>query len=103
MRDLAVLLLLTPAQLSAAYRRSDNAQIAHTMTFSGRTVLVLHNLGRDPAKIRVRPGAMQDWEGLSRIFGEADFRLTEDALMVDLQGFGSSWLRVRRSNDPIRS
>ncbi|HEU4541530.1 MAG TPA: PIG-L family deacetylase [Jiangellaceae bacterium] len=42
MRDLAVLLLLTPAQLSAAYRRSDNAQIAHTMTFSGRTVLVLH-------------------------------------------------------------
>jgi len=78
------------------------AVLALRYDWEGRTVLVVHNLAAEPAALQLEPGDTSGWEGLSRIFGEAEYRLDAGRVTVDLQGFGSCWLRVRCANDTIR-
>jgi trehalose synthase len=67
-----------------------------------RIVLVFHNLAAEPCTVRTGPGDTTDWQGLVQLHGQSGFRLDGGEVEVELDGYGSCWLRVRLKDEPIR-
>ena len=68
-----------------------------------RTVLTVHNLSAEPCRAELAPGGGAEWEKLVHLFGRGDCELRKDgSLRVELEPYGSRWLRVRRASDRLR-
>jgi glycosidase len=68
-----------------------------------RVMLTLHNLSSKPCRASLAPGRGDDWKGLDHQFGRGTHELDRSGMLtVDLDGYGSCWLRVRRQGDPMR-
>ncbi len=68
-----------------------------------RIMLTLSNLSSKPCRAVLSPGRGDDWQALDTQFGSHAHELRRDgSLAVDLDAYGSCWLRVRRTGDTIR-
>ncbi len=68
-----------------------------------RILFALHNLSAKPCTATLTPGRGPDWQSLAHQFGRGDYELRRDgSLVVELEGYGSRWLRVRRAGDSMR-
>ncbi|WP_245686636.1 alpha-amylase family protein [Paracoccus tibetensis] len=74
----------------------DAAIFALRYDWGGRTVLVLHNLGKRACRSECRPDGAEAWASLTNIFGQGGFDLAADgSLRIELPARGVLWLRVR--------
>ena len=63
-----------------------------------RILITIHNLASKGCRPEFSLGDTKDWEGLIHQFGRGDYQLLGDGtLSVELDGYGSRWLRVRRA------
>ncbi|WP_248832585.1 hypothetical protein [Frankia sp. Mgl5] len=74
---------------------------AHRTDLNGQTVVAVHNLGREPAGIRLALAGVERGDRLVRLAGadEAGGDLVAGdggAVELDLDGYGFRWLRVHR-------
>jgi maltose alpha-D-glucosyltransferase/alpha-amylase len=77
------------------------AVVALRYDWDGRTVLVFHNLGPKPCRTSCRLDHAAGWEGLIDLLGHGAFALAKDGtLTVELEGYGSRWLRARQPGVP---
>jgi trehalose synthase len=68
-----------------------------------RIVITVHNLSSEPCRTELAPGGAADWEGLVHQFGRGECELRRDgSLAVELEPYGSQWLRVRRASDRLQ-
>jgi trehalose synthase len=68
-----------------------------------RIVLTVHNLSSQPCRAVLAPGGSGDWEKLVHLFGRGTFELRRDgSVRVDLEPYGSRWLRVRRADELLQ-
>jgi trehalose synthase len=64
--------------------------------WGGRSVLVLHNLGKRACRSDCRPEGAKDWGSLTNIFGKGSFEMGADGTFhVELPPRGVLWLRIR--------
>ena len=80
----------------------DPAVLAIRYDWDERIVLVIHNLARAERPATIHLGNTDDWQGLSHLQGRSDFSFASGELKVDLNSYGSCWLRVRRAGDVMR-
>jgi maltose alpha-D-glucosyltransferase/alpha-amylase len=67
-----------------------------------RVLLTLHNLSSKRCRALLRPEGAASWQGVVSQFGHGGYELRRDgSLMVELDGYGSRWLRVRWADDPL--
>jgi maltose alpha-D-glucosyltransferase/alpha-amylase len=67
-----------------------------------RALLTLHNLASNCCRLTLAPEGGANWQGLVPQFGRGDYELRRDGtLAVELDGYGSRWLRVRRADDTL--
>jgi len=67
-----------------------------------RTLLTLHNLSSKRCRTVLRPEGAANWQGVVPQFGLGGYELGRDGtLAVELDGYGSRWLRVRRAGDTL--
>jgi maltose alpha-D-glucosyltransferase/alpha-amylase len=70
--------------------------------WDGRTVLVFHNLAAKPCRPSCRLEHATGWDGLIDLLGRGAFSLAKDGtLTVELEGYGSRWLRARHAGVPL--
>jgi maltose alpha-D-glucosyltransferase/alpha-amylase len=68
-----------------------------------RILLTFHNLSSKPCVATLTSARDPDWQSLVHQFGRGDHELRRDgSLTVELEGYGSRWLRVRRQSDSMR-
>jgi hypothetical protein len=68
-----------------------------------RIVITAYNLSSQPCRTELAPGSAADWEGLVHEFGRGDYELRPDgSLAIELEPYGSQWLRVRRAGDRLQ-
>lgn len=80
----------------------DAAIFALRYDWNGRSVLVLHNLGKRPCKSRCQPDGAAAWGALTAILGQGGFELARDGTFsIDLPAHGVLWLRARPQADGI--
>jgi maltose alpha-D-glucosyltransferase/alpha-amylase len=68
-----------------------------------RVVITAHNLSSEPCRTELASRGAADWAGLVHQFGSGDCALRRDgSLRVELEPYGSQWLRVRRATDRLQ-
>jgi trehalose synthase len=82
-------------------RVPDAPILALRYDWAGRTVLVIHNLGRSPRRAALELETAGDWDCLVDVFGCGESSLQEARAEVALDGYGCRWLRVRRNGETI--
>jgi hypothetical protein len=76
--------------------------LAQRFDWAGRTMFVVHNLAREPRKVRLRFNGCDGWEGVTVIFGDGDApTLRHNAVELELDAYGHCWLRVRRQGQRL--
>ena len=79
------------------------AVLALRYDWSDRTVITVHNLSSAPCRVELAPGGTADWDKLVHLFGRGAFELRRDgSIRVELDAYGSHWLRVRRPSDLLQ-
>ena len=79
------------------------AVLALRYDWSDRTVVTVHNLSAEPCRAEFAPGGAADWDKLVHLFGHGAYELRRDGSMrVELDPYGSRWLRVRRASDRLQ-
>jgi hypothetical protein len=67
-----------------------------------RVLLTLHNLSSKRCRVLMKPEGAASWRGVVPQFGQGPYELRRDgSLIVELDGYGSRWLRVRRADDTL--
>jgi hypothetical protein len=67
-----------------------------------RVLLTLHNLSSKRCRRLLRPDDAASWQGVVPQFGPGGYELRRDgSLIVELDGYGSRWLRVRWGDDTL--
>jgi len=67
-----------------------------------RVLLTLHNLSSKRCRALLRPEGAASWQGVVPQFGSGGYELRRDgSLIVELDGYGSRWLRVRWADDTL--
>lgn len=83
-------------------RTEDKSVLALRYDWEGRVLLTVHNLSSRRCRTTLSPERASDWQDLVPQFGRGGFELRDDgSLAVELQGYGSRWLRVRRAGDTL--
>jgi glycosidase len=83
-------------------RTEDKGILALRYDWEERVLLTVHNLSSKRCKTTLNPESAADWQDLVPQFGRGGFELRDDgSLSVDLEGYGSRWLRVRRAGDTL--
>jgi glycosidase len=68
-----------------------------------RIVITVHNLSSTPCRTELASGGAPDWAGLVHQFGHGAYELGRDGtIRVELDPYGSRWLRVRRASDRLQ-
>ena len=81
----------------------DKAVLALRYDWGERIVLTVHNLSSKPCRAELAPGGAADWEKLVHLFGSGAYELRRDgSIRVELEPYGSRWLRVRRASDRLQ-
>ena len=63
-----------------------------------RSVITVHNLGRERCRTRLEPGSAEEWLGLTDLLDGANHDLQPDGtLELPLEGYGVRWFRVRKA------
>jgi maltose alpha-D-glucosyltransferase/alpha-amylase len=79
------------------------AVLALRYDWEDRSVITVHNLSSEACRAELAPAGAPDWQGLVHQFGRGDHELRKDgSLLVELDGYGSQWLRVRRASDRLQ-
>jgi maltose alpha-D-glucosyltransferase/alpha-amylase len=67
-----------------------------------RVLLTLHNLSSKRCRTLLTPDGAASWQGVVPQFGHGGYELRRDgSLIVELDGYGSRWLRVRWADDTL--
>ena len=83
-------------------KTGDKSILALRYDWGERVLLVVHNLSSKPCRTTLSPEGAKDWQGLVPQFGGGACELRDDgSLSVELDGYGSRWLRVRRTGDTL--
>jgi trehalose synthase len=68
-----------------------------------RIVITVHNLSSAPCRTELASGGAPDWAGLVHQFGHGAYELGRDGtIRIELDPYGSRWLRVRRAGDRLQ-
>jgi uncharacterized protein (DUF2342 family) len=68
-----------------------------------RTVITVHNLSGQSCRAELEPGGAAEWEKLVHLFGRGAYELRKDgSIRVELEPYGSRWLRERRAGDRLQ-
>ena len=79
------------------------AVLALRYDWGERIVITVHNLSSKPCRAELALGGAADWDGMVHLFGHGAYQLRGDsALRVELEPYGSRWLRVRRAGDRLQ-
>ena len=79
------------------------AVLALRYDWGERIVLTVHNLSSEPCRVELAPGGAADWEKLVHLFGHGAYELRRDgSIRVELEPYGSRWLRVRRAGELLQ-
>ena len=71
----------------------DPAVFAHRCTWSGGTVVAVHNLADRPAAVRIDLKE-QHQEKLVELLGDQPYKLVEVGAQIDLEPYGYRWFRI---------
>jgi maltose alpha-D-glucosyltransferase/alpha-amylase len=83
---------------------AEAAVLAMRYDWGARSVLLIHNLGAKPLKTTFKLEPAPDKDGLIDLFGRGDFSCRKDGTVtLELDGYGSRWLRVRRAAESTAS
>ncbi|MFB2580394.1 alpha-amylase family protein [Herbiconiux sp. P15] len=80
----------------------DPAVFVHSLSWDGRTVVVLHNFSADPVDVPLTLDATGGGWRLDRMLGGEQVPLDEKGrARVELDGYGFTWLRLVAEDDPL--
>jgi maltose alpha-D-glucosyltransferase/alpha-amylase len=81
----------------------DKAVLGLRYDWEDRVLITVHNVASKRCRTKLSLGDTKDWQGLVHQFGRGDHELRRDGtLSVELDGYGSRWLRVRRAGDRLQ-
>ena len=79
------------------------AVLALRYDWGERVVITVHNLSSEPCRAELAPGGAADWDKLVHLLGSGAYELRRDgSIGVELDPYGSRWLRVRRASDRLQ-
>ena len=75
--------------------------LAHRCAWEGSSIVAVHNLGPEPAKLPLRVPGEQEGTELLDLLGQDTCVLDEESTVeIALEGYGFRWLQVQRQDGP---